>query len=78
MHRPQPKVLNQRFDVIAHGFNAIALVRLVGAAMTAHVHDHDAVVAGQHRNLVLPVLTAGTQAVQQQNRLALAILFVVQ
>ncbi|MNF55191.1 hypothetical protein D3C84_366450 [compost metagenome] len=46
--------------------------------MAAHIGDDDPIVSGQHRDLVFPVLAAGAEPVNQDERFALAIFLIVQ
>ncbi|MNH31191.1 hypothetical protein D3C79_915290 [compost metagenome] len=78
MHRAGLQLLEQGQQVGAEAGDAVALARLVGAAVATDVHEDHPVVVGKRRHLHLPVQAAGAQAVQQHQRLALAVFLVVQ
>ncbi|MNJ51472.1 hypothetical protein D3C77_467770 [compost metagenome] len=78
MHRAGLQVFQQGQQVGAETCDAVALTRLVGAAVAADVHQDHPVVAGKGWHLHFPIQATGAQAVQQHQRIALAIFLVVQ
>ena len=65
MHLAQSQVLDQRRHIGGEGGDPVALARLVGLAVAAHIQGNHPVVLTQHGSLVLPVADARTQAVNQ-------------
>ena len=78
MGRWQVEVFDQRDQVEGKPLDAVALPGFGRATMAAHVNHDQVVVSGEYRYLQFPILAAGAQAVDQDQRVAMAIFFVMQ
>ncbi|MNE08934.1 hypothetical protein D3C80_1015980 [compost metagenome] len=78
VYRSSLQLFEQGQQVGAETLNAIAFARLVGAAVTADVHEDHPVVTGKCRHLHFPVLATRPQPMQQHQGFTLAIFLVVQ
>ena len=74
----QLQVFDQRHQVCGKAGDAVALPGFVGAPVTAHIQQHQAVMSGQHGDLQFPILATGAQAVDQDQWHAVAIFLVMQ
>lgn len=74
----QVQVFDQGEQVEGKALDTVALSRFVGAPMAAYIHHDQAVMPGQHRDLQLPILAAGAQAMDQDQRRAVTVFLVMQ
>ncbi len=74
----QVQVFDQGDQVEGETLDAVALPGFIGTPMATHIHHDQAVMPGQHRNLQFPILAAGAQAVDQNQRGAVTIFLVMQ
>jgi hypothetical protein len=72
-----PKPVHQRTDVGGHAALIVAGGRLVRVAVAAEVGDDQTIVLGERRDLLAPGEPGLGEAVQQQNRRAMASLHIV-
>ena len=73
MHRSKPQMLDQFRGIVRELEHREFPGRLRGFAVTAHVIRHHGEVALQRFHLQIPVFGAGSESVDQQHRLALAV-----